>query len=135
MMPLSRIPWTKRNCTYGARWRAIADGVRGCAFCDGRWAPRVPAALREVIVRQSTGDAVCGIARIAARVRARRAAQFPPTLCPARLRFLPGLSLAGNLYPAAPKAGKTPPPVHSDPRCRQRPLGGKPGLVLARWPA
>src|SRR5215470_19711636 len=53
----------------------------------------------------STGDAVCGIARIAARVRARRAAQFPPTLCPARLRFLPGLSLAGNLYPAAPKAG------------------------------
>src|SRR5215471_1472853 len=53
----------------------------------------------------STGDAVCGIALIAARVRARRAAQFPPTLCPARLRFLPGLSLAGNLYPAAPKAG------------------------------
>src|SRR5215468_1368358 len=49
MMPLSRIPWTKRNCTYEARWRAIADGVRGCAFCDGRWAPRVPAPLREVI--------------------------------------------------------------------------------------
>ena len=29
-----------------------------------------------------------GIARIAARVRARRAAQFPATVCPARLRIL-----------------------------------------------